>query len=172
MIRHHFERWFPRHEAPPTRSERLLHAILELLERHFHPVPRVRLVVNGISFTLKPNGAITLTTPVGFGQKITYALEFDDQNEKPMATTPTVDAPPVWTAVAPATGTLVVASDGLTAVYTPADPGQTTPSDTVTVVAMVAGVSFTATDTVNVQADPVPVQTLTSLKLVPTVGPA
>jgi hypothetical protein len=130
------------------------------------------LVVNGKVHRLLPNQEIKMTTTVGFGQTITYKILWMDTATPPMpmATAPSPDSIPSWSTSTPATGALVASADGLSAVYTPTDPGQTTPSDVVSLTLTVAGVSFSVTDAVSVQADPVPVQTLGSIGLSATVA--
>ena len=80
-----------------------------------------------------------------------------------MLTPPTPDAPPVWTNSTPATGTLVAAADGSSAVETAIAVG----TDVISVAATVGGKAFTATQGVTVTAAP---QVLTSIGILTTVA--
>jgi len=102
---------------------------------------------------------VTLTV----GHSVDFALVFLDQNGNPMLTTPSPDAAPAWSDIAPATGTLVPAASGLTASELAIAAG----SDTVSVSLMVAGVSFSASIDVTVEAAP---QVLTSVQITGTVS--
>src|SRR5277367_5332620 len=72
------------------------------------------------------------------GHSADFSIVFLDQNGNPMLTTPVPDAPPVWTDTTPATGTLVPAASGLTAVEAVIAVG----GDTVSVSLAVGGVTF------------------------------
>jgi hypothetical protein len=103
------------------------------------------------------------TVTVNIGHTLNFGLSFLDQNGNPMFTTPTPDSAPVWTNTTPATETVVAAANGLTAVGTPVAPGD----DTVDVTVVVAGVSFSASQPVVVDAAP---QVLTSVAITVTVS--
>ncbi len=102
---------------------------------------------------------VTLT----IGHSVDFALVFLDQNGNPMLTTPSPDSPPVWSDITPATGTLVPSASGLTASELAIAAG----SDTVSVSLMVAGVSFSASIDVTVEAA---TQVLTSVQIAGTVS--
>ena len=85
-----------------------------------------------------------------------------DADGNPMLTTPTPDSPPVWSNTTPATETLAVAADGLTAVATSVAVG----TDSISVTDIVGGQTFSASIIVNVGAKP---QVLTSIQIAATV---
>jgi hypothetical protein len=97
--------------------------------------------------------SITLTTTQS---PETLGIEYLDQNGKPMATAPTPDVAPAWTDTTPATETLAVSADGLTAELTPVAEG----TDTVNLSVTVAGQVFTAQVDVTVEG-----QVLTSVAI-------
>jgi hypothetical protein len=99
---------------------------------------------------------------VTVGHTVSFTLVFLDQNGNPMLTTPTPDAPPVWTDTTPATGTLTPAPSGLTA----SELTTTVGSDTVNVALTVGGTSFSGTIDLTVQSVP---QVLTSVQIAATV---
>ena len=94
------------------------------------------------------------------GQSDALSIAFLDQNGQPMATTPTPDAVPVWTNSTPATDTLTVAGDGLSATDAAVGIG----TDTVNLTLSVNGQSFTAALDINVAGA---AQVLTSIQIVP-----
>lgn len=97
---------------------------------------------------------LTLT----LGHNVECTLAYLDANGNPMLTTPKVDSPPVWTNTTPATETLVVSPDGLTAEATTVAVG----TDSIGVTVIVAGVTFTASVAIEVDAKP---QVLTSVAI-------
>lgn len=101
-----------------------------------------------------------MATSMNVGQKLPITIQFLDQNGNPMAPTPVPDAPPTWTNSNNTVGTLVVASDALSAEEDALTAGATTVGMTLAV----AGVSFTASLDVTVAAA---AQVLTSVVLVP-----
>lgn len=80
------------------------------------------------------------------GQSDTLALVFLDQNGQPMATAPTPDSVPAWTNTTPATDTLTVAADGLSATDAAVAGG----TDQIGVTVVVNGQTFNAVLDVNV----------------------
>lgn len=97
------------------------------------------------------------------GHSVDFSILFLDQNGNPMLTTPVPDAPPVWSDITPATGTLVVSASGLSASEAAIAAG----TDTVSVSLAVGGVTFTGSIDVTVEAAP---QTLTSIGILATVA--
>lgn len=100
---------------------------------------------------------------VGAATPLGLAIAFFDQHGNPMATAPTPDSPPTWSNTNPASETLTVAADGLTASATAVAAGV----DTVTMTAIVGGNSFSANIDVTVSAL---VQVVTSAQIVVTGG--
>ncbi len=100
---------------------------------------------------------------VNVGHTVSFTLVYLDQNGNPMLTTPTPDAAPTWTDTTPATGTLTVAGNGLTASELAVAAG----SDTVSVALAVGGTSFSASIGVTVQEA---AQVLTSISILATVA--
>lgn len=92
------------------------------------------------------------------GHFVEANVVFLDASGNPMLTAPKVDSPPVWTNTTPATETLVVAPDGLTAEGTTLAVG----TDSIGVTVVVGGASFTASVAVTVDALP---QVLTSVAI-------
>jgi hypothetical protein len=126
--------------------------------------PRVFLLsTDGDSFIswaeLQP-GKITMASAVtvNIGHAVNMSIVFLDQNGNPMLTAPAPDAVPAWANSTPATGTLVVAADGLSAVETALAAG----SDVVTLSLAVGGTAFTATLPITVAAA---AQVLTSIDI-------
>ena len=101
-------------------------------------------------------------TDITLGHNINLSIVSLDADGNPMLTTPTPDSPPVWSNTTPATETLAVAADGLTAVATSVAVG----TDSISVTDIVGGQTFSARIIVNVGAKP---QTLTSIQIQATV---
>lgn len=97
-------------------------------------------------------------TSLTTGQTLPLSIEFDDATGAAMPPSVT-DSPPVWTSGDPTIATVAAAADGLTALLTPVAVGGVV----VTLVVLVAGVSFQASLTVAVNAV-APV--LTSVKII------
>ena len=93
------------------------------------------------------------------GQTLPLSLVYLDQNGAPMATPPTPDSPPSWSDTTPATETLTVAPDGMTATALAVAAG----TDTVGVTVVVGGKTFSASLAVTVTPAP---QVLTSVEIV------
>lgn len=93
------------------------------------------------------------------GQTLPLSIQFLDQHGQPMATAPTPDAAPAWTNSTPATETLTVAADGLSATALAVAAG----IDTISVSLAVGGQSFSASLAVTVAPEP---QVLTSIEIV------
>ena len=127
-----------------------------------HPYRHVRpfIVIRGIAIELEPEERLLMALNMTVGQTDVIGIAYLDQNGQPMATTPTPDAAPVWTASTPATDTLTVAPDGLTA----SDAAVAVGTDTINMTLNVGGRPFTAVLDVNVTGAP---QVLTSVVLVP-----
>ncbi len=104
-----------------------------------------------------------MSTVVTIGHTIELAIAYLDQNGNPMLTTPTPDAPPTWTNTTPATETLKVAPDGLSAEADPVAAG----TDVVNLSLVVGGATFSAS--LSVEVDPAP-QVLTSVNISATVS--
>lgn len=130
--------------------------------RHHHRHVRPFLVIRGIAIELEPEETLLMALNMTVGQTDGLTIAFLDQNGQPMATTPTPDSPPVWTASTPATDTLAIAADGLSAVDTAVGAG----TDTVTLAVVVGGVTFNAQLDVNVTAPAPPAQVLTNVAIV------
>lgn len=99
---------------------------------------------------------------VNIGHAVNMSIVFLDQNGNPMLTAPTPDAAPTWTDSTPATGTLVPAADGLSAVETAVAAG----ADVVTLSLTIGGTAFTATLPITVAAV---AQVLTSVDIIAAV---
>lgn len=98
-------------------------------------------------------------TDVSVGHKVIDTIEYLDQNGNPMLVSPIPDSPPTWTKTAPdTTDTMVVLPDGTTATITAVAEG----TDTVSLTIVVGGVTFAATQSLNITAAP---QVLTSVKI-------
>ena len=95
---------------------------------------------------------------VSVGHNVSMALVFLDQNGNPMLTPVAPDAPPVWTDTTPATGTLTVGANGLSATELAIAAG----TDVVNVALAVGGVQFAASLGITAQAAP---QVLTSVQI-------
>ena len=105
-----------------------------------------------------------MSNTVTVGHVIDYSILYVDTTGAPMLTPVTPDSPPIWTD-APATppvDTFTPSADGMTAVLSATAPG----ADTVSLSVTVAGVQFTATDQVVINAPP---QTLGGVQIVATV---
>lgn len=92
------------------------------------------------------------------GQTDELSIVFLDQNGQPMATSPTVDAPPGWSNTDSATDSITVSADGLTATLTALAAG----TDSVNLTLAVQGKSFSASLDVTVVPAP---QVLTSVEI-------
>jgi len=125
---------------------------------------RVILVVDGYAFELHPHWRICLMIQVNVGHSVDCSIEYLDQNNNPMLTTPIPDSPPTWTdtPATPPVDTFTVAPGGLTAVLAATAPG----ADTVNLSVTVGGQTFTATLGVAISAVP---QVLTSVQIQGTV---
>lgn len=97
-------------------------------------------------------------TDITLGHGLDLSIIYLDQNGNPMLTTPTPDGPPTWTQTTPATETLVVAPDGLTAQATSVAVG----TDSISLNVSVGGSTFSASLLVNVTTAP---QVLTSVAI-------
>ena len=104
-----------------------------------------------------------MSTIVNVGHNIALSIGYLDQNENPMLTPVTPDAPPTWSNTATTTETLVVAAGGLTAETTAVSSG----TDVISLAVIVAGVTYPASLNVTVDAAP---QVLTSVEIIPTVS--
>lgn len=102
-----------------------------------------------------------MASSMNVGQTVPMSIEFLDQNGQPMAVTPTPDAAPAWAQTTPATDTLSAAPNGLSATAV----GLAAGSDTIHLNLTVAGVAFSATLDLTVNAV-APSQTLTSIGIV------
>jgi hypothetical protein len=100
---------------------------------------------------------------VTVGHKLAATIGFLDQNGNPLLTKTTTDAPPVWSNTTPATETLVAAADGLSASTTTLALG----TDVINLALAVGGVAFTASLSVEVDAAP---QVLTSVSILATAS--
>jgi hypothetical protein len=116
-------------------------------------------------YKLEPNKEITFMTDVTVGHVVTDTILFLDQNGNPMLVTPAPDAPPVWTNApgTPPVDSMSVSADGLTATITALAAG----GDTIGVTVLVGGVSFAATQSLNIAAAP---QVLTSVAIAASVA--
>jgi hypothetical protein len=103
------------------------------------------------------------TVNVTVGHKVNATLVFLDQDGNPMLKPQVADAPPAWSNTTAATGTLVAAPDGLSAVETALAAG----TDEIDVDMKVGGVEFKASVGVIVAAAP---QVLTSVAIATTVA--
>lgn len=159
MARHKHEqhrRWFLWWFDPGSGGARRHH-------RHHRHHPCVVLFVDGFGVLLHPNQENEIMVDVTVGHNVSMSLLFRDTNKNPMLTQPTLDAPPAWSNSTPATETLKVAADGLTAEADTVAAG----GDSVSVSLAVGGVSFSASLSVNVSAAP---QVLGSVEIVPVVS--
>jgi hypothetical protein len=104
-----------------------------------------------------------MTTVVNLGHEIGLSIQFLDQNGNIMLTQPVPDTAPAWSNSTPATETLSVAANGLTATADPIAVGM----DTISLSLAVGGKSFSATLSVEVDAAP---QVLTSIAIVPVIA--
>ena len=130
--------------------------VVTFQQRHHHHHRRV--------YRLYPNSRIKIMTDVTVGHTVTDTIAYLDQNGNPMQVTPIPDSPPSWSKVAADTvDTLVASADGSQATITAVGAGQ----DTVSMSVTVGGVTFAATQQLNVQAAP---QVLTSVAIVATVS--
>lgn len=93
------------------------------------------------------------------GQTLPLSIAYFDQNGQPMQAAQTPDAVPAWTDTTPATETLTIAPDGLTATALAIAAG----SDEISVSLSVGGKPFSATLAVSVNPQP---QVLTSIQIV------
>jgi hypothetical protein len=84
------------------------------------------------------------------GHTVSFSILYLDQNGNPMLVAPVPDSPPVWSDSTPATGTLVVAANGQSAVETALAAG----GDTVSLTVLVGGKSFAASVGLTVAAAP------------------
>lgn len=129
------------------------------LHRHHHNRAHPVLVIDNFAVELLPNEVIHMAFTIVAGQKSALSIAFLDQHGNPMVPTPAPDSPPVWANTTPASETLTVAADGLSAVDTAVAPG----TDTINLTVIVGGVTFAATVSVTVSAAP---QVLTSVQIV------
>jgi len=104
--------------------------------------------------------AAPVTMVVGHTDNMSIA--FLDQHGNPMLVPPVPDSPPTWTQTTPATATLAVAADGMSATETALAPG----SDVVTLTVTVGGATFSATLPLSVSPE---AQVLTSVDIVSNV---
>ena len=107
---------------------------------HHHHHHRVLFTVNGVSVFLQPEETIRMAVTLSIGHTLAMSLSFVDQHGNPMLTPVTPDSPPVWSDTTPATETLAVAADSMSATGTPLAAG----GDTVNVSVVVGGQTFTA----------------------------
>src|ERR1019366_7066700 len=82
---------------------------------HHHHRIMVVFTINETSILLTPNQGTVLMENLNLGQNLDLAIAFLDASGNPMVTAPTTDAPPSWTQTTPATQSLAVDSDGMTA---------------------------------------------------------
>lgn len=112
-------------------------------ERQRHPNRhhfRVLLTVNGVSIFLQPEETTHMAVKLSLGHTLSLSLAYTDQHGNPMLTKVDPDGPPQWSDTTPATETLTVAADSMSATGTPLVAG----SDTVNVSVVVGGQTFTA----------------------------
>jgi len=128
------------------------------LRHHKHRHRHVVLFVNGVGTILTPGQRTKLMLTLTLGHNVECTIAYLDQNGNPMLTNQTPDSPPVWTNTTPATETLVVSPDGLTAEATTVAVG----TDSIGVTVVVGGATFTASVAIEVDAAP---QTLTSVAI-------
>lgn len=100
------------------------------------------------------------------GKTELFAIEFLDQDGKPMDPTPRPDAPPSWAQTDPGVESLSPSPDGMNAQAS----GLAAGTDTIQLSLSVGGQSFTATVDATVNAVQ-PTQTLTSIGIVATPAP-
>ena len=130
--------------------------VVDVKRHHHHHTRRV--------YRLYANARIKIMTDVTVGHIVTDTIAYLDQNGNPMQVTPIPDSPPTWSKVADDTiDTLVVSADGSQATITAVGAGQ----DSVSLSVTVGGVTFAATQQLNVQAAP---QVLTSVAIVAAVA--
>ncbi len=134
--------------------------------RERHEV-RVFLLVNGYIHELQPNRRLQLMTQVTAGHTINYAIAYADTNGNPMLTTPTPDSAPSWSNAPSAPGIDTLTEPTPVTATLATNPGDAASTDTVSVVVVVAGKSFSASDNVTISVAP---QTLGSISLVATVS--
>ena len=104
---------------------------------------------------------VTLTV----GHTDTMGIEFLDANGNPMVAMPVPDSPPVWSNAPSPAGDVTFSPIGPSNL-TATEVGVAAGTDTVTVTVAVNGVSYTATQVVNIQAPP---QVLTSIEITNTI---
>lgn len=111
-------------------------------------------------YRLHPNKEIQIMTDVTVGHTVTDTIVYLDQSGNPMLVTPTPDSPPVWTNApgTPPVDSMTVSADGSTATISALAAG----ADTIGVTVIVAGVTFKATQNLNIAAAP---QVLTSVAI-------
>jgi len=132
--------------------------IRDILKRPAGPA-YVQFTVNNQSLVLLPNRKnVMALTKLSIGHNAVFSITFLDQNGNPMLTPTTPDSVPTWSNTTPATETITVAGDGLSAQGTTVAVG----TDTVSVVAVVGGVTFNASADIEVDAAP---QVVTSARL-------
>jgi hypothetical protein len=122
----------------------------------------VFLTIDETTILLHPSEENFMATVLTIGHTLKLALQVLDQNGNPMLTPVSFDAVPAWSNTTPATETLAVSGDGLSATGTPVAPGL----DTVSVSFTIGGKPFSAT--LAVEVDPA-VQVATSAIIIATV---
>ena len=116
-------------------------------------------------FFISPNERVSTMANINVtvGHTVSMKLVFLDQNGNPMLTAVTPDAAPAWSDTTPATGTLTVGADGLSATELAITAG----ADVVNVSLAVGGVAFAASLGITAAAAP---QVLTSVQILATVS--
>ena len=125
------------------------------------PPHAYRLVGKTFVLTLKPHGTVHMTENLPIDKTDTITIQAVDAQGNVVPFTP--DAPPVWTDSAPSAVKAVPSADGLSDVLTGLTVGQ---SSNIGVTMKVAGVTYSAMDTVTVVAG-----AIAGIKLVHTLTP-
>ena len=99
-----------------------------------------------------------MSASLNVGQSVPITITELDQNGHPLTSPVVPDSPPAWSQSTPATGTLAVAADGMSAQYTGVAAG----TDTIAATLIAGGNSYSAQVNVTVAAV---AQVLTSIEL-------
>lgn len=128
--------------------------------RHRRRRARPVLVIGNVAVLLSSKETIIMATTINVGQTLPLSIRFLDQNGQEMKATP--DTPPQWSQNDSSIDLLTQSADGMTA----AAQGTAAGNDIIGVQLAVAGRTFNARLDITVAAI-VPVQTLTSIEIVP-----
>ena len=125
------------------------------------PPHAYHLVTKNLVLTLKPHGTVHMAQNLPIDKTDTITIQAVDAQGNVVPFTP--DAPPVWTDSAPSAVKAAPSADGLSNALTGLTVGQ---SSNIGVTMKVAGVTYSATDTVTVVAG-----AIAGIRLVHTFSP-